>query len=242
MRFIVINAAPRMETGNTQMVLNPFLVGLRHQGAEVDLALLARKDIRPCRGCFTCYAKTPGVCVNRDDMPGLIERIRRADVLVLATPVYLDGVTSWAKLFIDRLVVFLDPHFVVDGDRLIHPLRWKFPRKIILVSVCGFPGIHNFDPLILHMERLARNLGSRFAGALLRPAVFSVVMKKKYPERVKQVLDAIRSAGEELARTGTISPATLEAAAADICTTEELLTTANAYWDREISLSEDQPA
>jgi multimeric flavodoxin WrbA len=242
MRFIVINAAPRMETGNTQMVLNPFLVGLRHQGAEVDIALLARKEIKQCKGCFTCFAKTPGVCIHRDDMTKLIERIRAADVLVLATPVYLDGATSWAKIFIDRLVVFMDPHFVLKGDNLVHPLRWKFPGKIFLVSVCGFPGLHNFDPMILHMERLARNLSSRFAGALLRPAVFSVLMKSKYPERVKQVLDAIRSAGEELARTGTISPATLGAAAADICTTRELMTTANAYWDREISLSDDQPA
>ena len=59
MRIIVVNAAPRMEAGNTQMILNPFLVGVRHAGAKVDVALLARKKIKQCMGCFSCYAQTP---------------------------------------------------------------------------------------------------------------------------------------------------------------------------------------
>ena len=117
MKVIVINAAPRMEAGNTQMILNPFLVGLRGEGAQVDVALLARKKIKRCLGCFTCYAKTPGRCVHSDDMQGLTERIRVADMLLLATPVYIDGMTSLAKTFLDRLVVFLDPHFDISEEK-----------------------------------------------------------------------------------------------------------------------------
>lgn len=242
MKVIVINAAPRMEKGNTQMVLNPFLVGLRHQGAQVDVALLARKKIEPCAGCFTCYAQTPGECIHADDMPALIQRIQQAEMLVLATPVYLDGMTGLAKTFVDRLVTFLDPHFIETEAGMLHPLRWKFPGKLFLLSVCGYSGLHNFDPLVLHMERIARNLHAQFCGALLRPAVFSVLFTRKYPERVRGVLDAVRSAGEELARNGVISEKTLAAVAADICSTRELIDTANAYWDRELSNGSDQPA
>ncbi len=242
MRIIVINAAPRMEAGNTQMILNPFLVGARHEGAKVDVALLARKKIKPCMGCFSCYAQTPGICVHNDDMPGLIERIRTAEMMVLATPIYLDGMTSLAKTFIDRLVVFLDPHFIMDGRGLLHPLRWKFPEKMFLVSVCGYSGLHNFDPLVLHMERLARNLHSDFRGALLRPAVFSVLLTKKYPDRVRKVLDAIRMAGEELVKLGSVTNQTVQNAADDVCTPEELMSTANAYWDREVGGPADEPA
>jgi len=242
MRVIAINAAPRMEAGNTQMILNPLLVGLRHEGAQVDVSLLARKKINPCKGCFTCYAKTPGRCVHSDDMPALIERIRAAEMIVLATPVYLDGMTALTKTFVDRLVIFLDPHFVRDGSSLLHPLRWNFPEKLFLVSVCGFPGLHNFDPLLVHMERLAKNLHTRLVGALLRPAVFSVRLTRKYPEKVRSVMDAARTAGEELARTGQVSRQTLDAVAADICSTNELMEMANAYWDRELQESGDQPA
>jgi hypothetical protein len=234
MRLIVINAAPRMEAGNTQVLLNPFLVGARHQGATVDIVLAAKKKIKPCRGCFTCYAKTPGICVHLDDMPGIIERIRIADIFVLATPIYLDGMTSVAKIVIDRLVSFLDPHFVVHGDGLRHPLRRHFPKKMFLVSVCGYPGLTNFAPLLLHMERISRNMDSEFCGALLRPAAFSMLLAHKYPEEVRAVMDAARSAGEELIRHGKVSESTLQSAAADICSQEELMNTANAYWDREL--------
>ncbi|MBI5572341.1 MAG: flavodoxin family protein [Desulfomonile tiedjei] len=242
MRILVVNAAPRMEAGNTQMILNPFLVGIRHEGVEVDIALLQRKNIKRCTGCFTCYAQSPGICIHSDDMSGLIDRIRSADMLVVATPVYLDGMTSLAKCFVDRLVVFMDPHFISDEEGVRHPLRWKFPEKLFLVSVCGFPGLHNFDPLVLHMKRVARNLHTEFCGALLRPAVFSVLMRSRYPEKVKAVLDAARSAGQELVLKGSVTPGVLEAVAADICSTEELVATANAYWDRELGRGGDEPA
>lgn len=237
MKIIVINAAPRMETGNTQVVLNPFLVGMRQEGAEIDIALLGKKDIKRCEGCFTCYVKTPGKCVHADDMPALVDRVRAADVLVLATPVYVDGMTSLAKTFVDRLVVFLDPHFTTDDHGLIHPLRWRFPRKILLVSVCGYPGLQNFDPLLLHMQRISRNFHSEFSGALLRPAIFSLLFTGKYPDRVSRVIDAIREAGAEYAKFGRMSDDRLKIVAEDICSPEELMTTANAYWDRELSRS-----
>lgn len=234
MRIIAINAAPRMESGNTQAVLTPFLVGCRDKGAEVDIALLGRKKINTCVGCFNCYAETPGTCVQSDDMEPLIERIRLADMMVLATPIYLDGMTGLCKTFIDRLVPFLDPHFEMKENTVIHPLRWKFPEKLFLVSVCGYPGLSNFEPLALHVERLARNLHTDFCGALLRPAAFSLLLRRKYPERVREVLDAVRTAGEEVVQFGKVSETTLKAAAADICATAELVAMTNAYWDRQL--------
>lgn len=167
MKIIVINAVPRMEAGNTQMVLAPLLVGMRHAGAKVDVALVGKKKIDLCMGCFTCYALTPGECVQNYDMPVLIDRIRTADMMVLATPIYFDGMTSLAKTFLDRLVVFLDPHFTHDDEGLLHPLRMSFPGKLFLVSVCGYPGLHNFDPLMAHVKRIARNLHSEFCGEKL---------------------------------------------------------------------------
>ena len=223
-----------MKTGNTQLVLEPFVTGMKHAGADVDVILLGKMKINRCIGCFTCYAKTPGRCVHTDDVPELIERISAADMLVLATPVYLDGMTSLAKSFVDRLVVFMDPHFEEDNQGLYHPLRKKFPKQYFLVSVCGYPGLFNFDPLVLQMERMARNLHSKFAGALLRPAVFSCLMTKKYPEQIQSVFDNIKVAGEELVRDGVVSEKVLQAVSADICSIRELKEIANASWDRQL--------
>ena len=235
MKAIIINAAPRMEGGLTHFILEPFMQGMRDAGADLDPAILGRLTIEPCTGCFTCYAHTPGACAHSDDMEDLVDRISAADMMILATPVYLDGMTNLAKSFVDRLVVFLDPHFTWDESGVIHPLRREFPPKLFLVSVCGYPGIFNFNPLLVHMKAMARNLHTEFAGALLRPAVFSCLMKKQYPDKVRGVMEAVRAAGRELAEKGRVSTSALENAAADICTAEELVANANAYWDQELN-------
>ncbi|MFH0959764.1 MAG: flavodoxin family protein [Pseudomonadota bacterium] len=238
MKIVLINASPRMETGNTQIILTPFMLGAKEAGASVDLVVLARKNIKECIGCFSCYAKTPGRCVHDDAMPKIMDRIKAADMLVLATPVYIDGMTSLAKKFVDRMVTFLDPHFVTENGRIVHPLRYSFPKKMFIISVCGYPGLHNFDPMVLHFEKICKNFSSFFCGALLRPAIFSILLTKKYPERVRNVLDSVRSAGRELVTDGVVSPETLGEVAADICSEQELIHTANAYWDRELKTTE----
>jgi hypothetical protein len=234
MKVVALNVAPRMESGNTQSILNPFIIGLKQAGAAVDLIMAEKKDVRQCIGCFSCYATTPGICVHDDEMPGIINRISDADIFVLASPIYLDGITSLGKKLIDRMVVFLDPHFSTDEEGVLHPLRKKFPSKMVLVSVCGYPGVQNFDPLVNHFKRLSRNFHSEFSGAVLRPAAFSMLLTRKYPEKIKAVMDAIRTAGSEVITQGKIAESTSEAIAAEICSPDELVAMANAYWDREL--------
>jgi hypothetical protein len=235
LKVVVIQAAPRMEKGNTHLVLEPFVQGCVKAGADVETVLLAKKEIKPCVGCFTCYAKTPGVCIHKDEMREVSATLRGADLAVLATPVYLDSMTALAKTFVDRLVVFLDPHFDADELGVMHPLRSSFPGKLFLVSVCGYPGLYNFDPLVMHVTRLARNLHSSFCGALLRPGIFSLLLGKKYPEEIGKIMEAIGRAGQELVGEGRVRTSTLEEAAAEVCSADELMQTANAYWERELA-------
>jgi putative NADPH-quinone reductase len=233
MKVMVINAAPRMKTGNTHTVLSKFIEGMSERITDIETVFLARMNFKPCMGCFKCYGKTPGVCAHSDDMTELATRIKTADLLIFATPVYIDGMTSWGKMFFDRLVVCLDPHFTADAEGLVHPLRSTFPKGIFLVSVCGYPGLQNFEPLVSQMKRICRNFHAKYLGALLRPAVFSILLKKQYPAQAQSVMDAIKKAGEELARDGFVGDAVLAAAAQDICSSEELMAIANSFWDRE---------
>lgn len=235
MNVIVINGSPRMQAGNTQAILTPFLVGVRESGARIEIINLASKKIKRCVGCFTCYAKTPGICVHDDDMPSIEQKLSVSDLLVLATPVYLDGMTGLCKTFVDRLVTFLDPHFFKSAHGIYHPLRKKFPGKMFLVSVCGYPGLKNFEPLVGHFKKMCINMSSDYAGALLRPAAFSMLLGKKYPDRLREVVDAARRIGKDLAQKNLIDQETLDLVAQDICSEEELVQMANAYWDRELS-------
>lgn len=86
--------------GNTALLLESFLEGAREAGAEVVLLDVTRMFISGCRACNDCQDN--GVCVVDDDMRTFYDALRRADVLVLATPLYFSGMSSQLKSVIDR--------------------------------------------------------------------------------------------------------------------------------------------
>jgi len=103
-------------------------------------------------------------------MAWLAPKISRADVLILASPVYCDGVTGPMKILIDRLVSGSEPFFEIREGHIRHLHRQKGKRnmKMVLVSNCGFWEMDNFDPLLVHLKALCRNAEAEFVGALLR--------------------------------------------------------------------------
>lgn len=69
MKIIAINSSPRSGgQSKTELLLNHLVEGMRDAGAEVDIVNLREKKIKNCLGCFTCWTKTPGRCIQKDDM------------------------------------------------------------------------------------------------------------------------------------------------------------------------------
>lgn len=68
MKVLAINSSPRMDKGNTALILNPFLEGMKEAGAEVELFYTSKLKIHPCTSEFNCWIKTPGECLHNDDM------------------------------------------------------------------------------------------------------------------------------------------------------------------------------
>ena len=72
MKVLAINGSPRGQFGNTEVLLKPFLEGCAEAGAEIETIYLKDKEIKHCIGCFTCWTKTPGKCIHKDDMEELL--------------------------------------------------------------------------------------------------------------------------------------------------------------------------
>jgi multimeric flavodoxin WrbA len=119
MKVLAINGSPRGAKGNTEQILQPFLEGAREAGAETEVIYLKDKKINHCRGCFTCWTKTPGVCVHKDDVPGILETLREAEVVVYATPLYVFTVSGLMKDFMDRVIPMAQP-YIISTRRAIH--------------------------------------------------------------------------------------------------------------------------
>ena len=75
MHVLALNGSPNSERGATYGVLSLFIKGMEHAGAKVDLVHVNKLNVNPYRGCFNCWTKTPGECIQHDDMDGPHNRL-----------------------------------------------------------------------------------------------------------------------------------------------------------------------
>ncbi len=236
MYILAVNGSPRGRRSNTDRILQPFLEGARAAGAETETVYLADLKINPCRGCFTCWTKTPGVCVHRDDMAALLPKLRRADAVVYATPLYVFTVSGLMKNFMDRHLPDLDPHIVRRGDHYIHPPRHSNgpPRqKVVLISNCGFPERHHFSALVETFRRFTDNPDTELAATILC-AGGELLAQEALRESLRWYTDAARRAGEEFVRHGHILPETQAVLDTPLAEPEVYAQMANLWWDSQI--------
>ena len=97
--ILILKGSPR-EKGNSAVLAEQVCVGAESAGAEVESVYLHGMDIQPCDGCFFC--EDTGICVIEDDMQSLYPKLRQADAIVIASPVYWYTYSAQVKLCIDR--------------------------------------------------------------------------------------------------------------------------------------------
>ena len=167
MQITTIMGSPRPK-GNTATVLKKFEDGLngRHTLARINIT---DHEIHGCLGCYQCQAKRhePG-CVQKDDVPELIDKMLQADALVLATPLYGWSFSGQLKLFLDRqfcLTKFGDP------DRPPHSL--VAGKTMALLVTCGGGVEENADLIQTLFDRFNTAAQTRSAGSYIVPGCTS---------------------------------------------------------------------
>ena len=235
MKVIAINSSPNMDKGNTALILNPFLEGMREAGGKVEVFYTKKLNINPCQGEFNCWYKTPGECFQKDDMQMLLPKFLEADVIVFATPLYCDGVNGPMKNLWDRLIPGGLPYIELRDGHCRHPLREEVtPGKVVLVSNCGFWEIDNFDPMLVHIKAFCKNAQWEFAGALLRPHGPALRAMWEMGLKVDDVLEAAKEAGRQLVKDGSMSPETLKIISRQLISLEMYLQESNKFIQKEL--------
>jgi len=235
MKVLAFNCSPRMNKGNTALILNPFLEGMKEVGAEVELFYTRKLKINPCRGDFICWLETPGQCWQKDDMQMLYPKLREADIYVFATPVYVDGISGPMKNLLDRIIPLVQPFFKLRDGHCRHLVRDGHKRgKVVLVSNCGFWEMDNFDPLLVHTKAFCKNAAMEFAGALLRPHGEALRPMMKLGISLDDVFDAAKDAGRQLVKDGKMSTETLNIVSRELVPLELYVRAANETFQRAL--------
>ena len=237
MRIVAFNSSPRGEKGNTHVMVREFLAGASEAGAEVENIFLAGKRIDHCRACFVCWVAPPGKCVIEDDMAELRDKFISADVVVMATPLHTDNISGMMKVFMDRMIPIIDPHFEADGSgETRHVKRHEKYPKLVVISSCGFPEQTHFQIISAFFKRLARNMHSEVIGEIYRGAggllTADVALLQPILAKYKALL---RQAGREIVEHGKLSDETHAELEKPLITPEIYLQHANQMWDRMLA-------
>ena len=97
-RVLILSSSPR-RGGNSDRLCDEFLRGAAEAGHDAEKIFLRDRTIGYCTGCGACDGKP---CPQRDDAAEIIDKMVRADVIAMATPVYFYTMAAQMKTLIDR--------------------------------------------------------------------------------------------------------------------------------------------
>ncbi|HNW83861.1 MAG TPA: flavodoxin family protein [bacterium] len=103
MKVVAFNGSPR-KGGNTGMMIRKVFEVLEREGIECELIQVGGNLIRGCSACGKCKELQNGKCIFNDDpINGWIEKMVKADGIIIGSPTYFAALTSETKAFIDRV-------------------------------------------------------------------------------------------------------------------------------------------
>lgn len=123
---VVILGSPR-KNGNSAAIAQAVAEGAKSKGNTIKTFFLNEyKNLRGCQACYAC--KKSGRCVQKDDTLPIIDAIRDADSIVIATPTYFGLSTSQYRAVEDRYFSFMGADFVPNIAA---------GKKVVIIETCG---------------------------------------------------------------------------------------------------------
>ncbi len=139
MKIVAVVGSPR-SNGNTSYLADEVLGEVEKHGLETEKIMLGEHRVGPCLGHQDCSSFAE--CTQKDDASWILEKFRRADAFILASPVYYYTITAQMKTFIDRNY-FLYTHGI--------PLKAQYAGTI---AVAGGAGLERTDSDLRRFARM----------------------------------------------------------------------------------------
>lgn len=195
-RLLVINGSYR-NNGITDQAVESVVSALKDAGAEVETVLLRDYPIEFCRNCRECTQQpgaTPAMCVIRDGMQELLDRIELADGYILASPTNFGAVTAIFKRFMERLAVYAYWSWEMNAPQFRKAGQPK--KRAVLISSCAAPGILGRWAFGTRkqLKMTAKTIGAEIVGTM-----FTGMIAKQNPPRLPaKVLEESRTLAKRL--------------------------------------------
>jgi multimeric flavodoxin WrbA len=135
MRIVILNGNPESSDSVFDSYIKKLAIELTTKGHRVAALNLKGMDIRCCTGCWGCWVKTPGECVNRDDSGTVLREIVGSDFLLMASPVIMGFPSALLKKTMDKMVPLVLPYSELVRGEMHHVARYdKYPVMGLLLG------------------------------------------------------------------------------------------------------------
>jgi multimeric flavodoxin WrbA len=180
-KILILSASPKKD-GNTSTLVEWFCEGLRSKGAEVEIVRTAflKYKTNGCISCRQCQKLKAYECVVDDDAKPVLSKMAKADVIVMATPLYFFSASAQLKLIFDRM--FSLYKWDNDAGTMQTPLKGK--ALVLLASAYEDVGL---DALEKPFALTAEYTEMKFQSLLVPNAGVSGQIKKKAGVRDKAI-------------------------------------------------------
>ena len=198
MKVLVLNGSPKLDRSNTLKITDAFVAGFP-EGTEVKKIDIYAKDIKPCKGCFSCWESSDGTCVIKDDMPEILAAIKEADVIIESFPLHFYGMPSQLKTVTDRCLSLAVPYMGEKSEdgQTFNKMRDPsiFEKKLVIISSCGYVELDAVYPALLSQYDLICGGRERYTAILC--AMGEIFTTGKAQRQIRVYLDDVKKAGAE---------------------------------------------
>jgi len=212
MKILILNGSPKKNNSATLNVTKAFVAGLQSEGDEVEYVNLSSLNIKPCLGCLSCWGRTEGECIIKDDdIPMMKDKILSADIFILSFPLYFFGMPGTLKVFTDRMLSMMNTYrgqkAPLNGESF-HGLRYSDPnKKFIIITSCAYTEFGPvYEPLIKQFDCIC---GKGKYTMLFSPQLKTLIDLKN-DNKINRYLNKFTEAGKEYKEFGFLSPETEE--------------------------------
>jgi multimeric flavodoxin WrbA len=148
--IVCLLGSPRAK-GNSATLARCFGDAAAARGAQVRFFNLNRLTYRGCQACMVCKTKLEH-CVLEDDLTPVLEAVREADVVVMASPIYYSDLSAQLKGFVDRSYSYLVPDYITN------PVRSRLApgKKLVMILTQGNPDEQLFADVFPRYQALLR--------------------------------------------------------------------------------------
>ncbi len=190
MKVIAFCASPR-KNGNTDLLVEEALNGVKSTGAKVDKIMLQQIKMGFCIGCRKCKDKGyEGICIVKDDMSDIYQRIIDCDAIVIGFPIYTGRECAQLSTFLDRWDCF---------ERFKFEPSLKKGKRALVIGTWGYPYDDTYDFVMENIMVILKLHGIETAEAVSAcgfEGMFHGVDENKkgvvakHPDQMKKAFDA----------------------------------------------------